>query len=410
MKRYRLPILISCIFLAIALVLGVVFGTVSLVKNNRAVLSYHGVTVDEPMYRYFASTYKGTFIQNLKTLYGVTDAGDSEAFFKQIDPETGKSYGALFEQNLEEYVRTLLISSYLFDRSIGLSKSDKELIQRSISLIIKDDEKAFDREVGQYGFDADAVRACAELIYKASRLRALYRGNVSATEDPEACNAFYRDHYTLVTLLFIRTETVFLYDESGNRLTDSETGYDAVRSLDSAERAKREEDILLLRGGIEALHKGENGAITEIAMREFLKTYYRDDSLERADSGYYLSSGEGFTKELSELLPSVVSTALALPIGDFAEVVVTADDYSEEELSLGTPFIGSCFIYRRPLPDEGYTVAENAQMFAAFYSGVGAYTLQRQLSTALPEVKHGGRFGTFSPVTVPYTYLYTVKF
>ena len=410
MKRYRLPILISCILVAIALVLGAVFGTVSIVKRTRAVLSYHGTTVDQPMYRYFASIYKGTFIQNLKTLYGIKDAQDTESFYAKTNPETGKSYGTLFEESLEEYVRTLLISSYLFDRSIGLSKSDKEQIEKSLSLLTKDDEKAFDREVEPYGFDADAVRACAELMYKASRLRALYQGNVSATEDPEACNAFYRDNYTLVTLLFIRTETVFLYDEHGNRLTDSETGYDATRSLDAAEKAKREEDILLLRGGIEALHKGESGAITEISIKDFLKTYYRDDSLSRADSGYYLSSGEGFTKELAKLLPSVVSTALSLSVGDFAEVVVSADDYSEEELTLGTPFIGSCFIYCRPLPDEGYTVTENAQMFASFYSGVGAYTLQEHLEAELSEVEHGGSWGKFSPLAIPYTYLYTVKF
>lgn len=410
MKRHRLPILISCIFVAIAIVLGAVFGTVALVKRSRAVLSYRGMTVDEPMYAYLASTYKGTFIQNLKTLYGIKDAADTEAFFAAVNPDTGKSYGVLFEESLEEYTRTLLISAYLYDRSIGLSKSDREQIEKSVSLVTKNDEKAFDAQVEKYGFDADAVAACAELTYKAGRLRALYQGNVSATEDPAACNKFYEENYTLVSLLFIRTETVFLYDENGNRITDTETGYDAVRSLDSAEKAKREADIQLLRGGIEAWKKGENGAITEISINEFLKTYYRDDSYANADSGYYLSAGEGFTKELGSLLPSVVSTALSLTVGDFAEVVITQDDYTEEQLTLGTPFIGSCFIYCRPLPEEAYTVTDYAKMFASFYSGVGLSSLQSHLETELPSVEHGGSWGNLSPVTIPYTYLYTVKF
>ena len=90
MKRYRLPILISCIFVAIAIVLGAVFGTVALVKRSRAVLSYRGMTVDEPMYAYLASTYKGTFIQNLKTLYGIKDAADTEAFFCRRQPRYGQ--------------------------------------------------------------------------------------------------------------------------------------------------------------------------------------------------------------------------------------------------------------------------------------------------------------------------------
>lgn len=410
MKRYRLPILISCILLAVALVLGAVLFTVNIVRKERAVLSYRGITMDEKMYSYLASTYKGTFIQNLKTLYGIRDAADTESFYEKVNPDTGKSYGILFEESLEEYARTLLISSYLFDRSIGLSASDKAQIEKSVSLVTKDNEKAFNLEVAPYGFDADAVRSCAELMYKASRLRSLYRGNISATEDPEACEKFYRENYTLVSLLFIRTETVFLYDENGNRLVDSETGYDAVRSLDGAEKAKREEDILLLRGGIEALHKGENGAITEIAINQFLKTYYRDDSLERANGGYYLSAGEGFTKELGGLLPEVVSTALSLSVGDFAEVVVTEDDYTEQQLLLGTPFIGSCFIYCRPLPDEAYSVTDNARMFASFYSGVGASVLESHLSAELSEVEKGGRYGTLAPVKIPYTYLYTVKF
>lgn len=410
MKRYRLPILISCILVAIALVLGAIFGTIAIVKRSRAVLTYRGVTVDAPMYAYLASTYKGTFIQNLKTLYGVKDATDSDAFFEGIHPDTGKTYGALFEESLEEYARTLLISAYLYDRSIGLSGTDREQIKKSVSLVTKDNEKAFNAAVEKYGFDADAVAACAELTYKAGRLRALYQGNVSATEDPDACNKFYEENYTLVSLLFIRTETVFLYDENGNRITDSETGYDAVRSLDGAEKAKREEDIALLRGGIEAWKNGENGAITEISINEFLKTYYRDDSYARADSGYYLSSGESFTKELGEILPSVVSTALSLSVGDFAEVVVTADDYTEEQKALGTPFVGSCFIYCRPLPEEAYTVTDNAQMFASFYSGVGLYSLQSYLETELSVVEHGGSWGSLSPVKIPYTYLYTVKF
>ena len=243
MKRYRLPILISCVLVAIALVLGAIFGTISLIKQNRAVLSYRGVTVDEPMYAYFASTYKGTFIQNLKTLYGVKNATDSEAFFETVNPDTGKTYGALFEESLEDYVRTLLISAYLFDRSIGLSRQDKEQIEKSVSLVTKDNEKTFNAEVEKYGFNADAVAACAELTYKSARLRALYQGNLSATEDPEACEKFYKENYTLVSLLFIRTETVFLYDENGNRIIDNETGYDAVRSLEGAEKAKREADI-----------------------------------------------------------------------------------------------------------------------------------------------------------------------
>ena len=139
-----------------------------------------------------------------------------------------------------------------------------------------------------------------------------------------------------------------------------------------------------------------------------LKTYYIDDSKERAENGYFLSAGEPYTKNLSPSIPKVVETALALEVGDFAEVVITSEDYTTNVQ--GSPFVGSCFIYRAPLTNGAYTVSDFADMFTAFYSGVGQYTLLTLLESLLPEVESGKRYGLTAPSEIPYLYQYVIRF
>ncbi len=409
-QKHKIPLILVSVLLSIALIAGIIFGTIALVRESRAVLSYHGVVVDEGMYAYFASIYKGTFSDKCKTEYGEKNAADTPVFFRQTEAESGKTYGELFEESLDEYVRSLIVSSYLFDRTVGLSKSDRDAIDKGIELILQDGKDSFEEEVKSYGFDYNSLQKCAKMLYKASRVFSLYASDTSSSaEDTASCDKFYENNYAHVNLLFIRTETVFLYDESGERIIDEETGYDAVRSLFDDEKAEREGDILALREAIQNLKDGKNGYITSLTIGEYLKKYYKDDSKDHAESGYYLSRGEGYTKNLANALPKVIDTALMLEVGDFAEVIVTEEDY--EGLSIeGAPFIGSCFIYRDELPDGAYAVADFSEMFSSFYSGVGQMSYYDALAELIPEVKEGKRYGTVATLDIPYIYYYKIKF
>lgn len=403
--KHKIPLLILCVFLALALLFGIVTGAVLLTREAKAVFHYRGLTVDEGMYAYFALTYKGTFLSEV----GYSSAYDTPVFFRQVDEKSGKTYGALFRERLDEHIKSILLASYLYDRTLTLSKADRERIQSGVDQIANEGKKAFNQLGKPYGFDYNSLQKCAEMIYKTGKIFALYASEASSNASSSVeCDKFYAENYAQVFLLFIRTETVFCYDESGNRLIDEETGYDATRTLTSDELAKRQADILSLREGIEAWKNGTNGAITSITIGDMLKTYYRDDSLKRAESGYYLSAGEPYTKNLSASLPLVVDTALALKEGEFAEVVVDAEDYTET--IHGAPFVGSCFIYRAPLTNGAYTVAEFGEMFSTFYSGVGQSTLLDSLTSLIPEVEEGKRYGFLNPVDIPYLYQYVIRF
>ncbi len=405
LKKYKLPLCILAAFLALALIFGVVTTAITLSREAKAVFSYRGMTVDEGMYSYFALCYKGTFL----SAHGYSSAYDNPVFFRQIEEESGKTYGTLFREELDAHIKSILLATYLYDRTLTLSKSERDKIQSAVDLIANEGKKSFNEMGKPYGFDYKSLQKCAEMIYKTTRIFSLYAHDASSNTSSSAeCDKFYEENYAQVYLLFIRTETVFCYDESGNRLIDEETGHDATRTLTSDELAKRTADILSLREGIEAWKNGENGAITSITIEDMLKTYYRDDSLARAESGYYLSAGEPYTKNLSQALPNVVDTALSLEVGEFAEVVVSAEDY--KETLAGEPFVGSCFIYRAPLTNGAYTVAEFEEMFSTFYSGVGQSTLLESLTTLMPDVEKGKRFGNVNPIDIPYLYTYVIRF
>ena len=405
LKKYKLPLIIVSVFLALALLFGIVSTAVVLSRESKAVFSYQGLTVDEGMYAYLALIYKGTFLVE----QGFSSAYDTPVFFRQIDEETGKTYGELLREGLDTYVKSLLLASYLYDRTTSLTKAERQKIQQGVDLIAGEGKKAFNALGEPYGFDYKSLQKCAELIYKASRIYALYSSNSSSSNSNSAeCDRFYEENYAEVYLLFIRTQTVFCYDEEGNRLIDEETNHDATRPLSSSEYEKRMADILSLRAGIEALHNGDNGAITAVTISDMLKTYYVDDSKERAESGYFLSRGEPYTKNLSPSIPNVVDTALSLEVGDFAEVVISLEDYSEN--IIGDPFVGSCFIYRAPLTAGAYTVSDFSEMFSAFYSGVGQSALLESLEAMLPEVEEGKRYGLIQPVDIPYLYQYVIRF
>ena len=404
-SKHNVPLIIIAALLALALVLGIIATAVILTRQAKAVFTYRGMTVDEGMYSYFALSYKGTFL----TEQGYSSAYDNPVFFRQTDEKTGKTYGELFRESLDSHVKSILLASYLYDRTLTLSATDREKIQNGVDTIAKEGKKAFNEMGKSYGFDYKSLQKCAEMIYKTSKIYSMYASNTSnANSNTDACNSFYEENYANVFLLFIRTETVFCYDDSGNRLIDEETGYDATRTLTSDELAKRQADILSLREGIEAWREGKDGAITSITIADMLKVYYKDDSAERAESGYYLSAGEPYTKNLSPSLPGIVDAALALEVGDFAEVVVSAEDYKSE--IEGAPFIGSCFIWRAPLSDGAYADEDFADMFSTFYSGVGQSMLLKNLEALLPEVEEGKRFALVNPVDIPYLYQYVIRF
>ena len=402
MKKHKLPLMIVGGVLAVAILLVGIFGTVSLVRSSRAVYTYRGESVGVGEYAYFASVVKRSFLVEYADVPGVSDTA---FFFGRTDPESGKTYGELYLAMLDEYVRSLLVASYLYDRSIGMTREDRRAVRDAADAILYDrtggDEDAFDDACSEFGFTYDDFCSAAELIYKSRRLRSVISGvsGEGIASMTQVCDEFFETQYRRVRLLFIRTESVFLYDESGKRIPDEETGRDATRTLTEAEREERLSDIAILKEAYGNYESGENGQMNEIMLSAYLEKYARDDSIERAESGYYFAKGEAFTSEISSILPEIVNNALQMEM----------DSYKIVECTEGE-FVGLCVLWRLPLGDNAYADTTLSEMFSSFLDGAASYYYLSEISDLLPLVEEGARFGEISPLQIPYNYFYTISF
>lgn len=402
MKQHKLPLMIVGGVLAVAILLVGIFGTVSAVRSSRAVYTYRGESVDKGEYAYFASVVKRSFLIEYADVSGVSDTA---FFFGRTDPESGKTYGELYLAMLDEYVRSLLVASYLYDRSIGMTSKDRRAVRDAADAILYDrtggDEEAFNDACSVFGFTYDDFCSAAELIYKSRRLRSVISGvsGEGIASMPEVCDEFFKTQYTRVRLLFLRTETVFLYDESGKRIPEEGTGKDATRTLTEAEREERLSDVAILKEAYEKYQTGDNGQMNEIMLEGYLEKYARDDSAERAESGYYLAKGEGFVRELSSILPDIVNKALQMEMNSFEIVECTEGE-----------FVGLCVLWKLPLAEGAYADATLSEMFSSFLDGAASYYYLSEMSEFLPLVEEGARFGEISPLEIPYNYYYTISF
>ena len=402
MKTHKLPLMIVGGILAVAILLVAIFGTVSAVRSSRAVYRYRGESVGVGEYAYFASVVKRSFLVEYASVPG---ASDTAFFFGQTDPESGKTYGELYLSMLDEYVRSLLVASYLYDTSVGMTRKDRRVVREAADAILYDrtggDEDAFNDACAAYGFTYDDFCSAAELVYKSRRLRSVILGvngeGIAAMED--VCDEFFRTQYSRVRLLFIRTESVFLYDEAGKRIPDEDTGMDSTRALTEAEREERNADIAILKEAYENYLTGKNGQMNEIMLSSYLEKYARDDSAERAESGYYFAKGEGFTSEISTVLPNIVNNALQMEMNSYKIVECTEGE-----------FVGLCVLWRLPLSEGAYADATLSTMFSSFYDGAASYYYLTQIDKLLPLVEEGRRFGEIAPLEIPYNYYYTVSF
>ena len=402
MKTHKLLLTIVGGVLAAAILLVGIFGTVAAVRSSRAVYRYRGENVSVGEYAYFASVVKRSFLVEYASVSG---ASDTASFFDSADPESGKTYGELYLSMLDEYVRSLLVASYLYDTSIGMTREDRRAVRDAADAILYDrtggDEDAFNDACARYGFTYDDFCSAAELVYKSRRLRSVILGvdgeGIAAMES--VCDEFFQTQYRRVRLLFIRTESVFLYDEAGERIPDEDTGMDATRALTEAEREERLSDIAVLKEAYENYLSGENGQMNEIMLSAYLEKYARDDSAERAESGYYFAQGEGFTSEIASILPEVVNVSLQMEM----------DSYKIVECTEGE-FVGTCILWRLPLAEGAYADTTLSDMFTSFYDGAASYYYFTQITELLPLVEEGRRFGELSPLEIPYNYYYTISF
>ena len=343
--KNRLFIIIICSILAALLIFGAVMGIILAVREATAAVSYNGVTFNEGVTAYLASTFKAGY-------NGDDLAGDTE-----------------------KYLRAMAVAVYLYDRNSALSSSDKEWIQTNVGEILdyraENSVKIFNELASGMGFTYDDFKAATEIIYKAVNSKVAIYGeggkNLASESGIGSLNDYFKE-YSHVKILFVRTEDKFVLDEAGNRVR-GEDGNDKTVKLTDTERAAVAADIAAINAAI------ADGTMTPEIFTEYYKSY--NDDAANASGGYYFAANSEFTVEYSEAYPALIDKVLSMSVGEFGSSV------DGETV---------CFIYKYENTALDYANSARSHFFGDFYSDAADYLYNKALEELSGGVNLKDRF------------------
>ena len=174
-----------CIFLAMLVIFGTVFGIIVAVQSSRTAAEYGSVSMSEGALKFLAPYYKQRYIRLLAST-GVS-VTDNESFW-QSEAEDGKSYGELFEESYEQYIRALLVSASLYDIALSYGSAERREVRAAVDAVVDKvsdgNKREFNLLCEKYGFDYDGMLDASMFIYKSSRaFSALYGGDGSGIKN-----------------------------------------------------------------------------------------------------------------------------------------------------------------------------------------------------------------------------------
>lgn len=382
----KVLLIFTAVFLGCVLLVGIVFGTIAIVRNSTAVMKYKGVYLNEGVANYLAASYKYDFMSTLNK-NGV-ECYDTESFW-QRDAGDGRTYGDILKENTEKYLKSVLVSNYLFDRNTRLNKSDKAAIEKAISEVIEyraDGDVDRFNEIGEsMGFNyRDFVKA-AELLYKAQMAESVifgFDGSALASGGfTSECEEYFQSSYSKVRLMIIRTD--------GELVTDSETGRQELLPYTDAEREAVLAKIDTIRERIASGQMNRESFIWHIE-NEYPTGTVNDQT------GYYFSSTSAYSQNFAkEGAPEVVKKALSMKVGEYGECEVD---------------IGVCFIYKCELDPGAYSGYTVSHFFEDFYKNAAPYIYNQSVEVYLSDVKVKAKYNAANVVTQPYNKELLIKF
>ena len=390
----RFLIIFICVFVSAVLIFGVTLGTILAVRDARAEVKYKNVKMDANVVSFFTSYYKYCFMDALSDR-GIA-ASDTEQFWNEKS-ESGITYGEMLVAETKNYISAVAVTNYLFNSYSSLSSADKKMISKAVKNTLEyranGDKKLFNSETEKYGFDYSSFKDAAKMLYKTYTVKDVIYGNdgIKLEKYPELC-AEYLSEYTHAKLLFIRTETAYVYDEGGNRVIGND-GNDLTRLLTESEKAERAALIAEIRSYIGAIGSG-SVEMGPTMFDYYLKNNDEGDSEMHAD-GYYFHKNSVFTKEFSEELKPVVDKAYSMNM----------DSYGEVQLDFGV-----CFIYKYEPTAGAYRSGAAEMCFADFYSNASNIIFEKTLTDLSDDVVFTKKYSENAVVSKPYNYIYLPVF
>ena len=397
----RILIISLAVLLSAVLIFGIVLGTVAIVRRATAEVYYEGVAFGEGVVNYLAATYKARYLTELSAdasleSFGVFPADSPDFWESEVPYGGGKSFGDKLREDTEYYIKSIAIKVYLFDRAAYLSSEAKEeiaeQIEDTLSYRAGGSRDEFNKKAEPMGFDFSDFCEAQELLYKAERAGAVIYGQNGEVLSNESylglCNNYFKNNYSHVKILFIRTRDDFAVDEDGNRIEGE--GGDELRDLTEEEKEERRQDIEAIRAAIKAFNENGDGQMSPEYFDTFLDKYgYLDEYFE---TGLYLSEKSAFTAEFGSSesgLAPVVRAALNMNVGEYREVEWEA---------------GISFIYKYECGDYAYLGSNVEQFFTDFYPSAAEEILVDSVKTLAPDVELGEHFGTLDLAALPYNW------
>ena len=394
-KQKRIILISVCAFLALVLMLGIVLGAMAQSKKARTFVSFGGVWIDGEVASFFASQFKTQFMAALSAS-GISGVEDSPGFWNKLSDD-GKTYLELMNEGVREYVSQILCANYLFDRYTSLSKESKKAISDAAEATLEykadGSVEKFNELSAEYGFSYTAYKTACKMLYKALYAEQVVCGAGGENlKDEDGLVAEYLAKYTHVKLLFIRTETAYTLDTSGNRVSGSDGKY-VTHKLTDEEKAERAALIAEIRSYIDAIGTDEASMGAEM-----FDSYLENDDEGAKTShtfGYYLHKDSAYGKAFSEAFSEVTDKAYSMKVGEFSEA--RFED-------------GVCFIYKYETTPSDVERDALEEFFRDFYPNMSKSFFSEQISSLSKDVRFDERFNDLDMILLPYNTVFVPRF
>lgn len=403
MSRGRIVLTLVCIFMALVLIFGIVFGTVLIVRNAKAVLSYGNVRIGEDEAYFLSAFYKYSFLID----YASDGAEDTPEFWNSAYDDD-KTYGELLREGIEKYVRETVVKAYLFDKFCDFDTLDEIKVKKAVKQILdfraSGSEAKFNEIYAKYGFDFEDFQNMAAVLYKAAVVRdRIYGENgESASRLTSECNKYF-ENYSHVKLLFIRTEDTYVLDGEGNLTFDEKTGEPITISLTDSEKAQRQALLAEIRASVKAFEDKSDDYRMTPEYFDTLLSKHNEELRDRNQSGHYFLAESSYTAAFirnkdgtADLQRAeIVKRALSMKKDSYAELAYEG---------------GVCFIYKYENTPMAYTDTSADGFFPDFYSLVAAKTFSDAVSDLSSEVKVKNKFSDIDIIAMPSDKMFIPRF
>lgn len=322
-------------------------------SEGPSVMEYKDLTVTSNMYQYWMSGYKAMF------LYTYSENMKDSASFWEEKLDDGVTTETFFTGIVDENIKKKLVAMSLF-RESGLSLTNavqtsvKGKVDQLVSDLSEGNKSKFNSFIADYGVNYDILFNIYLEEAKIEQLKDYLYGSYGAekiTDDQR--DEYYKQNYTRIKHIFIRTEDRLVTDKDGNYVYDGEKYQ--TEALTEEEKQQKQAKIAQVSSKLDA---GEN-------FESLLTEYSEDEASSHYTNGFYFSAS-------TEYIAEVLEAAFNMQIGEVRRV--------ESEY-------GVHFVKKYELDDGAYSVSTNSDFFTTFNNDVTEYVFDQKLTALAADVK-----------------------